>query len=224
MKISAYGVHLLTATGAGLGLWSIILIYDGYFQEALWILAAAVLIDSIDGSLARITDVDTYAPAIDGALLDNIIDFITWTMAPLLWIYATMRIPLWVLLICAISSGFGFTNKRAKTPDNYFLGFPSYWNIVVFYVYMLNLPEMMAIAILLVFAAMTLLPIKFIYPSKTDSFKIPTLLLGTIFFGQLLVLLYLFNQAPPILIYSSFIFPVYYFGLSFYLNFKRATV
>lgn len=220
MKLSAYGVHLLTALGAALGLWAILLTFDGFYKEAIWVLGFAVFIDSIDGTLARYIDIKNHAPRIDGALLDNIIDFITWTIAPLVWIYATMQIPLWVLLVCAISSAFGFANKKAKTEDNFFLGFPSYWNIVVFYLFLLQLPLEFASTILLVFAVSALLPIKFIYPTRTTYFKAPTLLLGTLFAFQLVALMILFDEAPMYIVYSSFIFPVYYFILSFYLNFK----
>ncbi|MGD8427240.1 MAG: hypothetical protein PVH63_06390 [Balneolaceae bacterium] len=219
-RIAAYGVHVLTALGAVLGLWAIILTYDGFFHEAIWVLAITVIIDSIDGSLARLAETKLNAPNIDGGLMDNIIDFITWTVAPLLWIYATMHLPIWVLLACAFASIFGFSNTQAKTDDNFFLGFPSYWNIVVFYIYLLNLPLEFSSAILLLFAAVTFLPVKFLYPTRTHFLRILTLSLGSIFALQLIVLVYFFDQSPALLIYSSFIFPFYYFGLSFYLNLK----
>ena len=217
-KTVAYGVHILTALGAGLGLWSLILIYDGFYQEAIWVLAVSAIIDSIDGALARIVDIKQNAPKIDGALMDNIVDFITWTVAPLLWIYAAMEVPFWVLLPCAIASAFGFSNTRAKTEDNFFLGFPSYWNIVVFYIYLLELPVDFASAILLMFAIVTLLPIKFLYPTRTTLLRPLTLILSSIFTLQLIALMYYFDESPIYLIYSSFIFPFYYFGLSFYAN------
>ncbi len=218
--IAAYGVHILTALGAGLGLWALILTYDGFYQEAVWVLAVAAIIDSIDGALARVAKTKERAPKIDGALMDNIVDFITWTIAPLLWIFATMDLPVWVLLICAIASAFGFSNIQAKTKDNFFLGFPSYWNIVVFYIFLLNLPTEFAAAILLMFAVFTFLPVKFVYPSRTTFLRPLTLILGILFTLQLVALMYYFDNSSPLLIYSSFIFPFYYFGLSFYINLK----
>lgn len=219
-KAAAYGVHLFTALGAGLGLWALILTYNGFYQETVWVLAIAAVIDSVDGTLARLTQTKEIAPAIDGALMDNIVDFITWTIAPLLWIYAAMGIPAWVLITCAIASIFGFSNKNAKTDDHFFLGFPSYWNIVVFYIFLLDLPIFFASAILIVFAIVTFLPVKFIYPSRTSYFRTPTLIFGAIFCIQLFALMYYFDDSAPALIYSSFLFPFYYFGLSFYLNIK----
>lgn len=217
---AAYGVHILTALGAGLGLWAIVLTYDGFYQEAIWVLAVAAIIDSIDGALARITETKVHAPKIDGALMDNIVDFVTWTIAPLIWIYATMQIPVWVLLICATASIFGFSNTQAKTADNFFLGFPSYWNIVVFYIFLLELPSEIAAAILLMFSLVTFLPVKFVYPTRTDFLRPLTLILGILFALQLIALMYYFDESAQLLIYSSFIFPFYYFGLSFYMNIR----
>ena len=215
-------MHILTALGAGLGLWAIILTYDGFYQEAVWVLAVAAIVDSIDGALARLTETKEYAPKIDGTLMDNIVDFITWTIAPLLWMYATMELPVWVLGICAVASAFGFSNIRAKTDDNFFMGFPSYWNIVVFYIFLLDLPELFASAILLMFAITTFLPVKFVYPSRTNYLRTLTLVLATIFTLQLVALMYYFEESPAWLTYTSFIFPFYYFGLSFFVNLKTS--
>ncbi|HLR33280.1 MAG TPA: CDP-alcohol phosphatidyltransferase family protein [Fodinibius sp.] len=219
-KIAAYGVHLLTATGAALGLWALILIFDGSYQTALWALAGAALVDSIDGALARMVQTKLYAARFDGGLMDNIVDYLTWTVAPLFWIYAIMGLPVWVLLICATASIFGFSNVQAKTDDYFFLGFPSYWNIVVFYIFLLQLSTTSASLILLAFALTTFLPVKFVYPTRTPFLRNLTLLLGSLFVVQLLALVYFFERSTLLFIYSSFLFPLYYFGLSFYLNVK----
>lgn len=219
-KIAAYGVHLLTALGAALGLWALILIYDAAYQTALWVLAAAVFIDSIDGALARLIQTKQHAAKIDGALMDNIIDYITWTVAPLFWVYATMQLPIWVLLICAIASAFGFSNAQAKTDDHFFTGFPSYWNIVVVYLFLLEFSTLSASIILLLFALATFLPIKFVYPTRTSYLRKLTLFLGSLYILHFLALIYFFERSSPRLIYTSFLFPFYYFGLSFYLNVK----
>ncbi len=221
MKILAYGVHAFTALGAALGLWAIVLTFEGYFQEAIWVLCAAAVVDSVDGALARAVNIHENAPRIDGALMDNIIDFVGWTVAPLAWIYATMQIPVWVLMICTIASIFGFTNVEAKTDDDFFTGFPSFWNIVVLYIYLLQLPVQAASFILIAFAVTTVLPVKFIYPSKTKHRKQLTLSLGAVYVVQLVIIIILFDRSPQWLIYSSFIFPFYYFGMSFYLQVKH---
>lgn len=221
MKIRAYGVHAFTAIGAALGLWAIILIFEGYFQEAIWVLCGAALVDAVDGALARAVDIHSNAPRIDGALMDNIIDFTTWTIGPLVWIYATIQLPVWVLMLCAFASIFGFTNIEAKTEDNFFTGFPSFWNVVVLYIYLLDVTGFWASVILLGFAVTTFLPVKFIYPSKTKFMMPVTLALGGLYALQLLAIIILFDATPAWLLYSSFIFPVYYFSISFYMQLKH---
>ncbi|WP_142714951.1 CDP-alcohol phosphatidyltransferase family protein [Fodinibius sediminis] len=221
-KIAAYGVHLFTASGAALALWALVLIFEESYQMALWALAGTVLIDSVDGALARLVQTKKHAAAIDGALLDNIVDYLTWTAIPLFWIYATMHLPLWVLLVCAAASALGFSNTEAKTSDHFFLGFPSYWNIVVVYIFLLQLSVFWATLIMLAFAVATFLPVKYVYPTRTLFLRKTTLLLGSFFVIHFLALIYFYDRASPLLLYSSLLFPCYYFGLSFYLNVKTA--
>lgn len=223
-QITAYGVHLFTAIGAGLGFWALLLTYQGHLQSAMWVLALTVAIDGIDGSLARLLNVKTQADKVDGSLLDNIIDYLTWTIVPLFWIYMGLSLPPWILGICAVASVLGFSNTRAKTADNYFLGFPSYWNIVVLYLYVMEFSVTGASIVLLICAALIFVPIKFIYPSRTPFLKRFTLTLGLIYFAQLILLVWYFESSSALLIYSSFIFPIYYAGLSLYLQFVRPKI
>jgi phosphatidylcholine synthase len=132
-----------------------------------------------------------------------------------------MQLPVWVLAICAFASIFGFTNIQAKSNDDFFTGFPSFWNIVVFYIFLLQLSSSLASVILICFAITTFLPVKFIYPTKTEAFQALTLILGTLYVFQLVAMIYLFDKTPVWLIYFSFTFPVYYFGTSFYLQLKH---
>lgn len=223
-KISAYSVHVFTSLGAVLGIAAILLTFRGYFQYAIWALFVAVIVDSVDGTLARAAQTKKYAAAIDGALMDNIIDFVTWTIAPLIWLYAVTAIPAWPLLICVAASIFGFTQVDAKTSDHYFTGFPSFWNIVAFYLFLLPFSTTVSVFILLLFAAATIIPIRFVYPSQTPHFRKLTLVLGGIYVLQFMAMVFLYENSPPLLIYSSFIFPVYYFLLSFYLHLKHLRI
>ena len=219
-KGAAYGVHIFTALGAGLGLWALILTFNGAFQQAIWVLAAAAVIDSVDGTIARKLHIKENAGKIDGALLDNIIDYLNWTIAPLFWGYMTMSIPIWVILVCAVASALGFSNTQAKTNDHFFKGFPNYWNFVIFYLYLLHIPLLIGSAILLFCAAAVFIPLRYIYPSRTEFLRPLTLVLGGLYALQIVLVLYFFERSPDWLLYSSLTFPVYYFLLSFYLNFK----
>ena len=218
-SFTAYLIHAFTALGAPLGLAAIIFTSQDQLQMALYMLTAAVVIDAVDGTMARMLDIEYYGYRINGALLDNIIDYVNWSIAPLFWAFYALEIPVWALLAAAFASSFGFSNQNAKTEDDFFLGFPSYWNIVVFFLFFLQIGIIGNTAIILLFALATFIPVKFVYPSKTPQFQKTTLILGLIFMGQLVMLLIRFEEASPLLIYSSLLYPVYYFIVSFYLHF-----
>lgn len=173
--IFAYSVHLFTASGVVLSFFSLLSIINGRFIEAFYYNAAAVFVDSVDGFMARRANVKQYAVRIDGALMDNIIDFITYTLMPALFIMFTPFIgePFKLATISGIllSSIFQFSNTQAKTKDHYFLGFPSYWNIVVLYLWIWNLPVFINVLIIWSLVILSFVPIKFIYPSRLDFFS-----------------------------------------------------
>lgn len=217
-KILAYAIHLLTALGAVFGVWALIVTVNGEYQTALWLLSLTVIIDSIDGTLARKFKIRELVPNIDGALLDNIVDYLTWTIVPLIWAFYVLHISLVISLICVVASLFGFSNLNAKTTDHYFLGFPSYWNLVIFHLFTLNASPFFSDSVLLICAIFVFIPLKWVYPSRTSTFQNLTLALSGIYAIQLILLVYLYNNSPVWLIYSALIFPVYYVLLSFYIN------
>ena len=217
-SVRAYAVHLFTALSAGFGIWSLIAIHQQQLQLALILLGITVLIDSIDGTLARYWHIDAHGAAIDGALLDNIVDYLTWTIAPLFWGYQAIGLPVWILTVAAVASALGFANKRAKTEDHFFLGFPSYWNLILFFAWLLEIGPEATTGLLLLCSILVFVPFKYVYPSRTKPFQPLTLSLGAIFVIQLVALILLFDQSPDWLIYSGLLFPTYYIILSAYLN------
>lgn len=219
-SLSAYLIHAFTALGAPLGLAAILFTAQSQLQTALFMLAAAVVIDAVDGTLARMLDIEFYGRRIDGALLDNIIDYLNYTIAPLFWAYYALDVSIWILLIAAFASSLGFSNQNAKTEDDFFLGFPSYWNIVVFFLFFLAPGPLGNTIVLLICSVATFLPIKFVYPSKTKHFRKTTLILGLVFLIQMILLLIQFRQASGLLIYSSLIYPIYYVAISLFLHKK----
>ncbi|MNC86418.1 Phosphatidylcholine synthase [compost metagenome] len=117
-----------------------------------------------------------------------------------------------------LSSAYGFNRTDAKTTDHYFTGFPSYWNIVVFYLLLLRFPSAVNGAILLALAASVFVPIRYIYPSRTPVLAWPTNVLGVIWAGLMLVLLWEYPAVSPPLLMASLVFPIYYVGLSLALH------
>lgn len=222
-KLPGYLVHVFTALGAAAGLWALFATAAGHVQLALWLLAIAAAIDSVDGALARKAQVKTRIPEFDGGLLDNIIDYLTWTIVPLFWAWKVLSVPTWVVIICGMASVIGFSRTDAKTEDHFFKGFPKYWNLIVFHMYSLHFGQAGASIGLLICAVLVFIPLVWIYPSRTLHFQKTMLLLGAIYGLQLLVMVALFSSIPLWLAWSALIYPVIYVAVSLYLNFRRNT-
>jgi len=203
-------VHLLTASGVVLAFWSLYLIMNGDAANALRVLALAALVDAVDGSLARRVDVRRYTPRIDGDLLDNLVDYLTWAFLPLVWAWAFLDVPFLVCAAAMLSSLFGFAHKQAKTDDQFFRGFPSYWNLVVLYLFLLDASAATSSVVVLILAAMVLTPIRLVYPSRTPTLQKTTLLLSVPYVIMLGMMLYYFESTPLWMVYLSFYYPAYY--------------
>ena len=217
-KIGAIFTHLYTGSGVLLAFWAALALYEkniSVFFITLWF---TVIIDATDGTMARYFDVKKNAPFIDGAMMDNIVDFITYTFLPILAMVIFGILPAnltWVAFIPLGASLYGFTQTQAKA-DASFVGFPSYWNVLFLYLYILELPVVWTVVILIFLAAMTFVPIRYLYPSRTRWLQGMTLTLSVIW-GMALIALCLYPDAAwakQIAIISLY-FPVYYAIISF---------
>jgi len=220
-KILALSVHLFTATGALLALWALILIVEGEAQLSLILLAIAALIDAVDGTFARRVDVSKHIPQIDGALLDNIVDYLTWVFLPVAWAYYFLDLHFLAGAAVLICSLFGFSHKQAKTEMNFFRGFPSYWNLVVFYLYLLSATPLITTLVMLILAALVLVPINFVYPSLTEQWRRTTLLLSVPYSLMLICMLIWMDETPLWFTILSLYYPVYYVIISGLLTARR---
>lgn len=223
-KITALSVHLFTAIGVLLAFWALLLIVQGELQHSLFIMALAVIVDSLDGTLARRADVSTHASFIDGALMDNISDYLNWVFIPIFWAYIFLDVPFLAGAVVLISSLFGFSHKQAKTEDHYFRGFPSYWNIVILYLYILYADALISVSVILVLALLVLLPVKFVYPSRTPAWRKMTLLLSIPFACMIIFMLFYLRETPLWLTLASFYYPVYYVVVSVLANNSTAGI
>src|SRR5262249_12566095 len=149
-KCLAWCVHLYTAMGLVAAAGVAVLIVQGSpeaFHRAFLLMLVATVIDATDGTLARRVGVKEVLRGFDGRRLDDIIDFLTYTCLPLLLLWRAEILPglqAWWLLVPLLASAYGFSQVAAKTDDGYFLGFPSYWNLVAFYLYVLSPPTWLA--------------------------------------------------------------------------------
>ena len=174
-KIAAWAVHGFTASGAVLGFLAIISILNNDLVGAFLWLGLALLIDGIDGSLARKIGVLDKTPNIDGSTLDNVIDYLNYVIIPALMIYWFQMVPNgWEIILPAgmfAVSLYTFANMNMKTNDYYFSGFPAVWNIVVLYFYILNTHPIINVIIILFFFIFTFIPIKFVHPLRVKKIR-----------------------------------------------------
>ena len=226
-KILAWGVHLYTATGlvAAAGI-AVLLVRGGddSFRGALALMVLATLIDSTDGWLARRARVKEFSPGFDGRRLDDLIDFQTYTSLPLLMIWRAGLLAdtqAWWLLLPLIASAYGFSQVNAKTDDGFFLGFPSYWNIVAFYLYLLRPPAWLSLALIITLSLLTFVPWRYLYPSQRAPFSRLTNLLAVLWVALLLLILFRRNVDSRNLVLLSLAFPAYYLLMSWALTFRR---
>ncbi len=223
----AWGVHLFTALGAAVGLLAIYYAAGGDFRASFIAMGIATFIDSADGPLARWVKVKQRVPSFDGTLLDNIIDYLTYTVAPVFLmlkagIIPTTHIGLALACFVMLASVYGFCQTNAKTQDHYFLGFPNYWNLVAFYLYCLGAPPIFNWTVLTLLAVMVFIPIRYIYPNRTVPLRSLTLTLGIAWAALTIAMLLMLPTINPIMLGASLSFIVYYFLASFFLH-ARAT-
>jgi phosphatidylcholine synthase len=126
---------------------------------------------------------------------------------------------------CAVSlaSAYGFAQTAAKTADHFFTGFPSYWNVVVFYLWALGWPPWANAAVLLVLAALVFVPIRYVYPSRTPTMRGLTVSLGVLWGAVMLCALARVPEPPRGLVTASLAYPAYYVALSLWLQLRRVS-
>lgn len=233
--VLAWGVHLYTGLGLVAAAAMAVLIIQGdpaSFRWAFVLMLVANVIDATDGTLARRVRVKEVLPQFDGGRLDDLIDFLTYTFLPLLLLWQAGDAVLpgewrWCLLAPLLASAYGFCQVAAKTEDGYFLGFPSYWNMVAFYLYVLQPPAWMSVTILLGLALLTFVPIRYLYPSQRGRLNKVTNILGGIWAALIIWILYrLRPESPPAdaelrdLTVLSLVYPAYYMVASWVVSLR----
>ena len=142
-RAAAWAVHAFTASGAVMGLAALQATAAGDYRAAFLWMIAATAVDGVDGWLARLARVGELAPSVDGGRLDDIVDYLTYVVAPAFLVVRSGLLPEllgWpAAAAMLLSSAYQFCRTDSKTPDHYFTGFPSYWNIVALYLYVLGL-------------------------------------------------------------------------------------
>ena len=226
-RLKAYAVHVFTASGVVCAFLATAAVCSGPVDERVvffW-LALQVLIDAADGPMARAWEVKRHVPWIDGRTIDDIVDYLTYTYVPLLLIWRMGWIPdpaaAWVAS-AMVASLFGFSNTGAKDEARgFFLGFPSYWNIVAVYAGLLyRAAGPWPVAVLIVaLTVLTVLPVRFVYPNLAPRpWRMPTLVGAGVWAILLAWIVADYAYPPASVVWLSLIYPVYYVALSVYLD------
>lgn len=223
LRIGAGAVHLYTASGAVLALLIALAAFEGHVIRALWLGLLALIIDSTDGTLARWFQVSKTLSWFDGRRLDDIVDYLTYVFAPVLLLWSSGYLPpgfsgIGLAALPLLASSYQFCRVDAKTEDHFFLGFPSYWNIVAFYAIVFDLHPATVGAILLVCSMLVFVPLRYVYPSRTLAFRPLTLVLSMLWLVNYAIIL--LQMPTPHLLFTSasLLYVVYYLGLSLYLT------
>jgi phosphatidylcholine synthase len=181
--IFAFSVHILTAAGAAVALLALLAASHGDWPLMFLWLGVALVIDAVDGPLARAVDVAGVLPRWSGETLDLVVDYTTYVFVPAYAIAAAHLMPdalaIPAAVAIAITGTLYFANRDMKTADNFFLGFPAVWNLVAFYLLLLRPAPAVAAAVVALFAVLTFVPIRFVHPFRVRRWRTVTVALLT---------------------------------------------
>ena len=220
-KTLAWSVHLFTASGLIAGFMAMLAINEEKWREAMLWLVVALIIDGVDGTFARLLKVQEVLPEIDGKTIDYVIDFATYAIIPAYFFHqAHLVSDDWNLActsIILLVSALYYGKTGMVSDDMYFIGFPVLWNMVVFFLFFVfDFSELWNAIMVVIFAALHFIPIKFAYPSQASKLKKLTLLNTTIFLVSCLVILWLYPERNAWWIGSVIVTTGYYALIAIY--------
>ncbi len=221
-------MHAYTALGLLCAAVLVLLIARGTeesLRSSLFLFLLANVIDGTDGVLARKAQVKQVIPHFDGRRLDDLIDFLTYTFLPLFFLAQSHALAPYspaFLMLPLLASAYGFCQVHAKTHDGYFLGFPSYWNWVALYIFLLKPAPWIALSVLMGLSVLTFVPTRYFYPSQSGRWNRLALYLCCLwgFWAVPLVVAsaYSLENQIPGLVVSSLWYPAFYVFGSFVLH------
>jgi phosphatidylcholine synthase len=199
VRAAAFGVHLLTAAGAALALLSLFAAAERRWPLMFLWLGVAVIVDTIDGPIARKVRVAQLLPRWSGDVLDLVVDFLTYVFIPA---FAIANGGFWpepggvIAGIVIVTTGvLYFADRRMKTADNYFRGFPAVWNAVAFYLFLLRPNGWIAGALIVIPAIFTFVPIVFVHPFRVVRLR--ALNAALLLIGGVLIVVALVENLTP---------------------------
>jgi phosphatidylcholine synthase len=181
ITLRAFAVHVFTACGAALALLALIFGVGGHWAAMFLCLGLALVVDGIDGPLARAFNIKDVLPRWSGETLDLVVDFTTYVFVPAYAIAASGLLPPALSIVAGvvvcITGALYFADRNMKTDDNYFRGFPALWNFAAFYLYVLTPPEWVAAAAIAALAVLTFVPMPFVHPLRVKRLRMVSVVL-----------------------------------------------
>jgi phosphatidylcholine synthase len=179
MRAAAFSVHIFTALGAGIALIAMLEAVREHWAAMFAWLGVALIIDGLDGPIARRLDVARVQPNWSGDVLDLVVDFVTYVFVPAYAITASsLLMPVAAPLLGAgivVSGALYFADRRMKTPDNHFRGFPALWNAAAFYLFLLHLPPALGSLGIAILIVLTFAPFNVVHPIRVVRLRWLTL-------------------------------------------------
>ena len=170
MRTAAFSVHIFTALGAGVALVALLEAVREHWAAMFAWLGVALVIDGLDGPIARRLDVARVQPNWSGEVLDLVVDFVTYVFVPAYVITASgLLLPIAAPLLGAgivVTGALYFADRRMKTPDNHFRGFPALWNVAAFYLFLLHLPPALGSLGIAILIVLTFAPFNVVHPIR----------------------------------------------------------
>lgn len=215
-NLGAWAVHLLTASGAAIALAAAIAAAHEQWQLVFVLLGIAMIVDGIDGPIARKIDVKDRIPWFDGATLDLVVDYSTYVLIPA-FVLAQSEIleepyAIAAAIAVAVVGALYFADTRMKTPDQAFRGFPAVWNVVVFQLMVFKFPQPVSLVILLAFVVLSFTPVEFVHPVRVTRWR-PLTLAMALAWGVLAAVALAYNLNQPIWVTVAFAIVSFYFAV-----------
>jgi len=199
IKARAFAVHIFTATGAALALGALVFAVRGQWAHMFLCLGVALIVDGIDGTIARYLKVAELLPRWSGDVLDLVVDFVTYVFVPAYAVAAGGLLPEFLALpagiLIVVTGALYFADREMKTADNYFRGFPALWNAAAFYLFLLRPTPWLAAAIVVLLAALSFAPFKFVHPMRVGRLRAVTI--GALVLWCALVLFAILQDLDP---------------------------
>jgi phosphatidylcholine synthase len=173
--IRAFAVHIFTALGAALAFGALVYAVRHDWVAMFLCLGIALIVDGVDGTIARHLKTAELLPRWSGDVLDLVVDFTTYVFVPAYAIAeggllpGPLAVPAGIVIV--VTGALYFADRTMKTDDNYFRGFPTLWNAVAFYLFVLKLPPWVAATVVALLAVATFLPFKFLHPMRVERLR-----------------------------------------------------